>query len=177
MREFRTSGSVRGALSNERPYRDYKPHKFRRMLPGESWRRVTSPPAPNGRRAGARPAWGGARRGSQARGRGPPRAVADLLAFLSLAVVRPAALRSRHRPPARRERPPAAALAQAFTLTAAEARLAAGLAAGATRRDYAKAAGIAYETARWHLKRIYDKTETRALLLRTKATLGAGESP
>ena len=23
MREFRTSGSVRGALSNERPYRDY----------------------------------------------------------------------------------------------------------------------------------------------------------
>ena len=26
MRECRTSGSVRGALSNERPYRDYEPH-------------------------------------------------------------------------------------------------------------------------------------------------------
>jgi hypothetical protein len=28
MRECRTSGSVRGALSNERPYRDYKPQDF-----------------------------------------------------------------------------------------------------------------------------------------------------
>ena len=37
MRECRTSGSVRGALSNARPYRDYKPHKMRWMLPRESW--------------------------------------------------------------------------------------------------------------------------------------------
>ena len=37
MRECRTSGSVRGALSNGRPYRDYEPHNFRWMLPRESW--------------------------------------------------------------------------------------------------------------------------------------------
>ena len=37
MRECRTSGSVRGALSNERPYRDYEPHKSWWMLTGESW--------------------------------------------------------------------------------------------------------------------------------------------
>ena len=40
MRECRTSGSVRGALSNERPYRDYEPHELWWVLPGESpsWR-------------------------------------------------------------------------------------------------------------------------------------------
>ena len=36
MRESRTYGSVRGALSNERPYRDYEPHKLRWMLTGKS---------------------------------------------------------------------------------------------------------------------------------------------
>ena len=38
MREFRTSGSVRGALSNERPYRDYEPHK---SVVDVAWRMVT----------------------------------------------------------------------------------------------------------------------------------------
>jgi hypothetical protein len=37
MRECRTSGSVRGALSNERPYRDYEPHKLQWVLTRESW--------------------------------------------------------------------------------------------------------------------------------------------
>jgi len=36
MREGRTSGSVRGALSNERPYHDYKTHHLWWMLPRES---------------------------------------------------------------------------------------------------------------------------------------------
>ena len=37
MRECRKSGSVRGALSNARPYRDYEPHKLWWMLTRESW--------------------------------------------------------------------------------------------------------------------------------------------
>ena len=36
MPECRTSGSVRGALSNGRPYRDYEPHKFWWLLTRES---------------------------------------------------------------------------------------------------------------------------------------------
>ena len=38
MREFRTYGSVRGALSNERPYRDSRPQEARRMraVPGDA---------------------------------------------------------------------------------------------------------------------------------------------
>jgi hypothetical protein len=39
MRECRTSGSVRGALSNGRPYRDSKAHKLWWMFTGEFLRR------------------------------------------------------------------------------------------------------------------------------------------
>jgi DNA-binding CsgD family transcriptional regulator len=63
-----------------------------------------------------------------------------------------------------REARPAAApcdLIEAFRLTPAEARLAASLAAGEPIEMMAEKLGIAYETARNVLKRIFHKTETR----------------
>jgi DNA-binding CsgD family transcriptional regulator len=48
-----------------------------------------------------------------------------------------------------------------FDLTPAEARLARNLAAGRSLRQAADDAGIAYETARWHLKILFQKTGTR----------------
>lgn len=63
-----------------------------------------------------------------------------------------------------------------YRLTAAEARLALALLAGGSLREAADAAGMSYETARWYLKILYQKTETRrqaelvARLLRDLAT-------
>ena len=48
-----------------------------------------------------------------------------------------------------------------YRLTAAEARLASALLAGGSLREAADAAGMSYETARWYLKILYQKTETR----------------
>ena len=47
-----------------------------------------------------------------------------------------------------------------YALTDSEARLAARLLAGDSLRDAADVAGIAYETARWHLKALFQKTGT-----------------
>ena len=54
-----------------------------------------------------------------------------------------------------------ALLRSMFDLTPAEARLARNLAAGRSLRQAADEAGIAYETARWHLKILFQKTGTR----------------
>lgn len=56
---------------------------------------------------------------------------------------------------------PSGRLRALFGLTEAEAALASALAQGASPKEYAKQAGITYETARWHLKRVFAKTETR----------------
>lgn len=53
------------------------------------------------------------------------------------------------------------ALAQRYALTPAELRLARALADGAGLRAAAERAGMAYETARWYIKILFDKTGTR----------------
>lgn len=49
-----------------------------------------------------------------------------------------------------------------YGLTAAEARLAAALAGGAALKDYADEAAITLNTARWTLKQVFAKTETKS---------------
>lgn len=63
-------------------------------------------------------------------------------------------------------------LISAFELTAAEARIAARLAIGTRLADVAHELGIGYETARTHLKRVFQKTHTdrQADLIRLIAT-------
>src|SRR5262249_58164983 len=56
--------------------------------------------------------------------------------------------------------PPVEALCALYGLTAAEARLAAALAAGQSLQDYATASGIARCTARWQLQQVLAKTDT-----------------
>jgi len=56
--------------------------------------------------------------------------------------------------------PPVEALCALYGLTAAEARLAAALAAGESLQDYATASGIARCTARWQLQQVLAKTDT-----------------
>jgi len=60
--------------------------------------------------------------------------------------------------PDRRPMPPEEALRVAFSLTTAEARLAARLGTGESLDDAADSLRIAKETARCHLKQIFDKT-------------------
>jgi DNA-binding CsgD family transcriptional regulator len=62
--------------------------------------------------------------------------------------------------PQARAAPPIAALCALYGLTAAEARLAAALAAGQGLRDYATGSGIALCTARWQLQQVLAKTDT-----------------
>jgi DNA-binding CsgD family transcriptional regulator/uncharacterized membrane protein len=59
-----------------------------------------------------------------------------------------------------REPAPAALLAQAFALTAAEAKLAVIIAQGSTTEHAAEVLGISRETARNQLKAVFAKTET-----------------
>jgi DNA-binding CsgD family transcriptional regulator len=66
------------------------------------------------------------------------------------------------RDPAAPPRTPGHCLRDLFGLTRAEAALAAALAEGTRLPAYAEAAGITHETARWHLKRVLAKTETRS---------------
>lgn len=63
--------------------------------------------------------------------------------------------------PEERRRPPEAALRDVFGLTVAEARLAARLACGEALETIADDLGVAKETARFHLKRIFAKTGVR----------------
>lgn len=51
-------------------------------------------------------------------------------------------------------------LRQRYGLTAREAQLAQSLGQGATLREAAERNGVTYETARWHLKNIFQKTGT-----------------
>jgi DNA-binding CsgD family transcriptional regulator len=53
------------------------------------------------------------------------------------------------------------ALRAVWGLTRAEAKIAAALASGHSLRDVADERGITLNTARWHLKHILAKTETR----------------
>lgn len=70
---------------------------------------------------------------------------------------------------------PEGLLRDLYGLTPAEARLAASLAAGRTLQEHAEAEGTATGTARWRLKQVFAKTETRrqaelaALVLRSVA--------
>jgi DNA-binding CsgD family transcriptional regulator len=57
--------------------------------------------------------------------------------------------------------PPETTLRQVHGLTRAEAALAKALAAGKSVQDYAEEARVTQETARWHLKRVFAKTDTR----------------
>ena len=74
---------------------------------------------------------------------------------------------------------PAEILSQLYGLTPAEARLAVALAGGKPLKDYAEAAEITVGTARWTLKQVMDKTDTRRqselvrLLSRSVARLAA----
>jgi DNA-binding CsgD family transcriptional regulator len=79
---------------------------------------------------------------------------------------------------------PAAALRRRYGLTAAEARLAEALLAGGRLREAAETVGMSYETARWYLKILFQKTETNRqatlvarLLKDTSALLVAPPSP
>ncbi len=62
--------------------------------------------------------------------------------------------------PERRIKPDPASLTELFKLTPTEARVTAGLASGAALIEVADELGIAYETARTHLKRTFSKTDT-----------------
>jgi len=62
--------------------------------------------------------------------------------------------------PRARAAPPIEALCALYGLTAAEARLAAALAAGQSLQDYATGSGIARCTARWQLQQVLAKTDT-----------------
>ena len=62
--------------------------------------------------------------------------------------------------PQARAAPPIAALSALYGLTAAEARLAAALAAGQGLKNYASGSGIALCTARWQLQQVLAKTDT-----------------
>ena len=72
-----------------------------------------------------------------------------------------------------------ARLARLHGLTAAEARLAAALAAGASIKDYAETAGISINTARWHLRQVLAKTGTKrqAELVRLLLTVPPAPTP
>jgi DNA-binding CsgD family transcriptional regulator len=76
--------------------------------------------------------------------------------------------------------PPVQWLRAAYGLTAAEARLAGLLAAGVSLDEAAGTLRVTRETARCHLKRLFDKTDTRrqsaliALILRASAGLPSG---
>jgi DNA-binding CsgD family transcriptional regulator len=61
----------------------------------------------------------------------------------------------------RRRALPAASLARLFSLTPAQAALAAALAAGATLEEHARKRGISRETARSHLAEIRRRTGCR----------------
>jgi DNA-binding CsgD family transcriptional regulator len=52
-------------------------------------------------------------------------------------------------------------LAQSYRLTPSEARLAEAMLAGGGLRQAADLAGMTYETARWYLKLLFQKTGTR----------------
>jgi DNA-binding CsgD family transcriptional regulator len=75
-------------------------------------------------------------------------------------------------------RPPETILRSAFRLTAAEARLAMQLASGRKLESAADELGIAYETARSHLKLVLAKTDTRrqAELVALMARMLPGQS-
>jgi len=82
-----------------------------------------------------------------------------------------------------RAAPPIEALSALYGLTAAEARLAAALAAGQNLRDYATSSGIALCTARWQLQQVLAKTDThrqsdlvRLILAGPVGLLRAGEN-
>lgn len=62
--------------------------------------------------------------------------------------------------PERRIKPDPTSLTALFKLTPTEARVTAGLAAGTPLGEVAEELGIAYETARTHLKRTFSKTDT-----------------
>jgi DNA-binding CsgD family transcriptional regulator len=79
--------------------------------------------------------------------------------------------------PATRPLAPAERLRTFFGLTPAEAALAQALAAGRTLQEYADAAQVTSETARWRLKQVLAKTDTRrqaelVRLLLSSAILG-----
>lgn len=57
---------------------------------------------------------------------------------------------------------PSEALAWAYGLTAAEARLASALVTGTKLKDYADIHAISVNTARWTLKQVFRKTDTRS---------------
>jgi len=87
-----------------------------------------------------------------------------LIAPLAVAAVAVGAGGSRRPDPDQRSRahpePPPRLLAGLYGLTAAEARVAAALAAGHTLGRIAEASGYTREAARWHLKQIFQKTGT-----------------
>jgi DNA-binding CsgD family transcriptional regulator len=78
--------------------------------------------------------------------------------------------------PDARPMPPEEALRAAFGLTSAEARLAARLGTGESLDDAAEALAIAKETARYHLKQVFDKTGAQSELVALLARL-AGPAP
>ncbi len=55
---------------------------------------------------------------------------------------------------------PTDALRARYSFSATEARLAQSLSRGVPLREAADTAGLTYETARWHLKGIFQKTGT-----------------
>ena len=75
--------------------------------------------------------------------------------------------------PERGPQTPAALLHALFGLTPAEARVASALAAGQDLEGIRAALGVGRETVRTHLRRIYEKTDTRrqAELVRLLHTL------
>jgi DNA-binding CsgD family transcriptional regulator len=68
-------------------------------------------------------------------------------------------------------------LVDLYGLTAAEARVAAALVAGLTLADVARQLGMGITTARWHLRGVFQKTDTSrqpelvSVLLRGVATV------
>ena len=62
--------------------------------------------------------------------------------------------------PERRTMLPVEALRQLYALTSAEADLTVGLAAGLSLKEISDRNSVSYETARLHLKRIFQKTGT-----------------
>jgi len=57
---------------------------------------------------------------------------------------------------------PPGEVACAFQLTPAEASLATALVQGVTLREYSERANVKISTVRWHMKNIYERTETRS---------------
>lgn len=80
--------------------------------------------------------------------------------------------------PALQHELPAERIARRFGLTAAEAQLAAALAAGNSLGEYAEAAGLSMHTVRGTLKHVFAKTDTRrqAELVRLLLTCAAADA-